>query len=340
MRVDRLCALSLAAGLAWLGAPRVAEAATLCTASATPLAFGSVSGSAPVDVDGTVTVNCQTFAVALLSTIRVRMCLNIGAGLSGDGQYAPRRMRNATTDPMQFQIYRDPARSLVWGNVGAGAAPTPLETTFEYFVLLLGGSNLLNIPMHGRIPAQTGLAAGVYANAFTGAETRLDYRYNEPILGVVDFPASCTTGGTGGGSVSFPFTASAPVSNRCTITSVTPMAFGTVAGRVSGNLDQAGTLVFNCTGRTAWTVGLDNGSHASGSVRRMRLGPAGTHYVHYELYRDPTRVQRWGATAPTGAATGTGTGFSQSLPIYGRVPGPQVVPAGTYTDTVQVTITY
>lgn len=335
----RLCALILAGCAAWLGMPRHAIAATTCTASATPLTFGSVAGTTPIDADGTVTVTCQTFGVTLLSAVRVRMCLNIGAGVSGGGQYTPRRMLNGNGDALQFQIYQDAARSQIWGATGA-PAPTPQNVDFEYFVLLLGATYSTTIPMHGRIPAQAGLSAGGYSNAFTGGETRLDYRYSEPILGVINYPATCTSGGLGGASITFPFTATAPVPNRCTITSVTPMAFGTVAGRVAGNIDQAGTLLFNCTGRTAWTVGLDNGTHASGSVRRMRLGTTGTNYVSYELYRDASRTQRWGATALTGAATGTGTGVGQSLPIYGRVPAAQVVPAGTYTDTVQVTITY
>ncbi len=321
-------------------APMGAGAATVCAASATPLAFGAVAGNAAVDVDGTVTVGCQTLGVALLSTVRVRMCLNIGAGSGGPGQLTPRRMTSVAGDPLQFQIYRDPARVQIWGDNAASTAPTPRNVDFEYLVLLLGATYSTTVSMHGRVPAQPALAAGSYSSQFAGADTRLDYRYSEPVLGVVNYPASCTSGGSGGGSVTFPFAVSAPVPNRCTVTSVTPLAFGTVPGRVAAGVDQAATLQFNCTGRTAWTVGLDNGTHASGTTRRMRLGTAGTSYVTYELYNDPARTQRWGATAGTGGMTGTGTGLNQSLQIYGRVPGNQTVPAGTYQDTIQVTITY
>lgn len=336
----RLGALApILAGIALAAWATPAAALTTCTASATPLAFGSVAGTAPVDANGTVSITCSTTAVSLLSVIRLRMCLNIGPGVSGGGQYVPRRMLNSSNDALQFQIFRDPARTLVWGNTAAAAAPTPLETTFEYTVLVIGGGNTLNIPMYGRVPAQAGLAAGNYSNAFTGTNTRLDYRYNEPVVGAPPFPASCTTGGTGGGSITFPFTATAPVPNRCTIASATPMAFGTVPGRVSSNVDRTSTLTFTCTGRTPWTVGLNNGNNPVGTTRRMRQGTS-SNYVTYELYSDANRTQRWGATAATGAVTGTGTGASQSLTVHGRVPASQVTPAGNYTDTVLVTITY
>ncbi|MCD9031468.1 spore coat U domain-containing protein [Luteimonas sp. Y-2-2-4F] len=322
------------------GWPRPAAAATSCTSSAAPLAFGTVSGASPADTASTVTVSCSTTAVTLLSVIRLRMCLHIGAGASGEGRHAPRQQVNQHGDRLVFQIYRDPARSLVWGHSASAEAPTPLETTFEYTVLLLGASNTLTIPMYGRIPAQSGLAAGSYGNAFTGTHTRLDYRYNEPIIGTPPFPASCTAGGSGGGSITFPFSAQATVPHHCTLSSATDLAFGTVAGRVAQPVDQASTLTFACTGRTPWQVALDDGLYASGATRRMRLETGGEHYVAYELYRDPARTLRWGATPGSDTATGTGTGSAQSLTVYGRVPAVQVAPAGDYRDTVTVTVTY
>ncbi|WP_043689762.1 Csu type fimbrial protein [Luteimonas huabeiensis] len=324
------------------GWPQPAAAATSCTASATPLAFGTVSGASPVDTAATVTVSCSTFGVTLLSVIRLRMCLNIGAGTAGEGRHAPRQLVNPHGDRLAFQIYRDPARSQVWGDSASAEAPIPLETTFEYTVLVLGGANTLTLPMYGRIPAQSGLAAGSYANAFTGAHTRLDYRYNEPILGAPPFPASCTGGGTGGGSITFPFSAQAAVPHRCTLSSATDLAFGTVAGRVAQPVDQASTLTFTCTGRTPWNVALDTGLYASGGTRRMRREGGGEHYVAYELYRDPARTLRWGAVpgSDTATGTGTGTGGAQSVTVYGRVPAIQVVPAGDYRDTVTVTVSY
>ena len=50
----------------------------------------------------------------------------------------------------------------------------------------------------------------------------------------------------------------------------------------------------------------------------------------------------WGdETGGTGALTGTGSGASQTLTLYGRVPGGQPTPAiGTYSDTVTATVEF
>ncbi|WP_149193850.1 Csu type fimbrial protein [Luteimonas suaedae] len=317
-------------------APPSAEAATTCTASTTPLAFGTVTGAANADSNGSVTITCNTFGLSLAAGVRVRMCLYIGDGVNGPGHFNPRRMTNTFGDPLQFQIYRDAARTLTWGN---GSFPSPLNIDLQYSVPLLGGSGSVTANLFGRVFAQTGLAAGSYTNPFTGGHTFMEFRYAEALLGTPAWPASCSSGGIGGGSTTFPFTASATVPNNCTISTATNLAFGTVPGRISANRDQTSAITFTCTGRTAWNVALNNGQNASGNIRRMRLGTTGS-YVNYELYRDPGRTQRWGATAGTNTVPGTGTGSAQTLTIYGRVPATQVVPAGNYRDVITVTVTY
>lgn len=332
--------VSLALALAALyGVPSSAEAATTCTASATPLAFGTVTGAGNVDSSATVTVTCSTFGLSLLATARVRMCLNIGAGANGGGLTTPRRMTNSFGDALQFNIYRDAARTLIWGNTTTPATPTPVQADLQYSVPVLGGSGGVNATIFGRAFAQAGLAAGSHTNPFTGTHTRLDYRYSEQLLGTPGYPASCTSGGLGGGSITFPFTASATVPNNCTISTATNLDFGTVPGRIDANRDQTSTFTFTCTGRTAWNVALNNGQNAVGSTRRMRLGTT-ARYVTYELYRNAARTQRWGATTGTDTVPGTGSGSAQALTVFGRIPVTQVVPAGTYRDTVTVTVTY
>ena len=329
--------LLLLAALSSLPAP--ARAATTCTASSTPLSFGTTDGSGNVDTTATVTVECDTFGLSLLATARVRMCLNIGEGVNGDGTTLPRRMTNAFGDAMQFQIYRDPARTQIWGDRLIPATPTPVQIDLEYAVPVVGGGGTASATMQARIPVQAGLAAGAYANPFSGIHTRLEYRYAEQLLGTPAYPASCTNGGVGGGTASFPFTASATVPDSCTIASATVLDFGTVAGPIGGDIDQTSTITMTCTGRTPWDVALDDGQNASGPVRRMRLGATADH-VEYGLYRDAARTQRWGMTPGTDTVQGTGTGTAQALPVHGRVPAPQSVPAGDYSDVITVTVTY
>ena len=336
MLVPLLCALP------YLAAPPPASAqSTTCSSNATNLAFGQLAGSGPVDTTGTVSVTCQTTGLQLLTTVSVRMCLNIGVGTASTAVAPFRQMRNAPGDLLQFQIYRDPARTQIWGSTTNTQIPEPERIDLRYQILLgTGASATAQRTMYGRIPAQAGLAAGSYESGFGAGHTRLDYRYTESLALLPVWPASCTTGGSGGGSlIRFPFTATATVPNRCSITSASSLDFGTVPGLIDANRDRNSTITLSCTRRTPWQIALDNGRNASGSARALRLGTSGN-LVRYELYRDAARTQRWGAALNVDTLPGTGTGGSQAVTVYGRVPAGQVVPAGPYADVITVTVTY
>ena len=333
----RACILGLLA-LAVLTPSGQVTAATVCTASTTPMSFPG-AGPTQVDSTATVTVTCNTFGLSAVATARVRMCLNLDGGSAGVSQTTPRRMTNAFGDPLGFQIYRDAARTAIWGGPATPGTPTPVELDLSYGVPVLGGSGSIIATAYGRVPAQAGAAAGTYANAFGAANATITYRYSEALIGTPPPPPNCVAGGTGGGSTGWGFTASAPVASRCTLSTATDLDFGTMPGLIASPRDQIATITFSCTGRTPWTVGLDNGIHASGALRRMRLG-ATANYVRYELYRNAGRSDRWGVAAGTDTASGTGTGSAQSLTVYGRVPSGQTVAPGGYADTVTVTVTY
>ncbi|WP_394538705.1 spore coat U domain-containing protein [Lysobacter enzymogenes] len=330
------CALALLAALAWT-AP--AQAATSCTAGMTNLAFAATTG-AVVDATATLTVTCTTGALSLLAKARVNMCVSIFSGTDGGGTLAPRRMINVPGDAMQMQLYTDSARSQIWGARGNATVPNFLPLLFDYDVPLLGGSQTLTATLYGRIPAQAALNAGTYTNRFTGAaDTRIEFQFAESLIGTPPMPASCISGGSTGTPVGFPFTVTGSVPNSCALSPkpVPTLAFGSVPGRVTANLDRTTAIGLTCTGRTAWQLGIGNGLNASGSIRRMRS--AGGQFVPYELYRDSGRSQRWGTTLGTDTVAGTGTGAAQSQTVYGRV-APQVATPGSYSDTVVVTVTY
>src|SRR5690606_24523107 len=243
-------ALALAAMGCW---PTHAKALTTCTADSTALAFGTVDGSTARDTTGTIVVTCTTTAVSLLSRVRVRMCLNIGTGSTGAGQTNPRRMTSVFGDPLQFQIYRDPARSQVWGSRQLPGIPTPVMVDLEYQVLVLGGgASTPPVTMHARIPVQDGLASGGYASSFAGADAHLEYRYAEQLLGTPQYPATCVSGGSGGNTTSFPFDVSATVPPACRAYTTTDLDFGAVPGLIDANRDGTSTIAMTCTGRTAW----------------------------------------------------------------------------------------
>jgi len=146
-----------------------------------------------------------------------------------------------------------------------------------------------------------------------------------PMLALAGGSAMAATTGTS-------FTVSATVVASCSV-SATNLAFGSYTG--SSNLDQTSTVSVTCTNGTDYSVALNDGANASGSTRRMLSG--GSNYLSYEMYSDAGRSTVWNAATPV---TGTGSGVAQSLTVYGRVPSGQNVPAGSYSDTVQVTVTY
>ena len=63
--------------------------------------------------------------------------------------------------------------------------------------------------------------------------------------------------------------------------------------------------------------------------------------MRYGLYKDAERSQPWGdATTPGSTVAGSGNGAAQVLTVYGRVPPQSTPSAGSYIDTVVVTLTY
>jgi spore coat protein U-like protein len=133
------------------------------------------------------------------------------------------------------------------------------------------------------------------------------------------------------------------------------------ATAIAANLGQVGTIAFadqpGLFGNTdASMVATGGGSGLSvlcspGSTPTLTVGTgandaSGTHYlasgankIAYHLYSDSGRTNEIGIGQAISLGTATSTAFN--VPIYGRVSSNgQVVAAGAYTDTVQVTLAW
>ncbi len=135
----------------------------------------------------------------------------------------------------------------------------------------------------------------------------------------------------------------------CTV-SATPVAFG-VYNPLSGTATAStGTVTATCTlvsgGNTTVNVvsSYSTGSSGTFANRTMR---SGTNSLTYNLYFDAAYTQVRGdgtGGSQTGGASFSLTSGSRTQSttstIYGRAPASQDVAAGTYSDTVTVTITY
>ena len=124
----------------------------------------------------------------------------------------------------------------------------------------------------------------------------------------------------------------------CTVAAPSNLDFG-VRGVLDANVDATTTVNVTCTNTLPYTVGLGAGGGTGATVTDRRMTGPSSATVNYAIYRDSARTLNWGNSTGTEIA-GTGNGSVQPLTVYGRVPAQSTPAAGTYTDTVQVTVTY
>jgi spore coat protein U-like protein len=163
-----------------------------------------------------------------------------------------------------------------------------------------------------RLHIQAALAALVLGSALVtplGADALTATGTMTVTTGVVD---SCTTSATAADLGQWTFTAASTASSTITVT---------------------------CTqGAAVSSVGLDNGLFMVGAVRQMR--GAGTADIGYGVYQDATFATAWTNAAWPALATYTAGIAPAVFTAYVQAPpGPNVI-AGTYTDTVGITVTY
>lgn len=106
------------------------------------------------------------------------------------------------------------------------------------------------------------------------------------------------------------------------------------------------TIQIRCSAGAAYTVGLDNGSHASGSTRRMQNGSS---YLAYEIYKTASSPDRWGPLGSDRRSSGaadTNPGVYDSATTQGFTyraaidPNQATPPAGSYSDRIRVDVEF
>ena len=133
----------------------------------------------------------------------------------------------------------------------------------------------------------------------------------------------------------------ANVKVNCTISTaaINFVDYDPVVAHASANLEGTGTVSIACTKGATADIGLNLGSNASGSTRRMK--DSGSNYLSYELYSDSGRTTVWGNASGSWLATGAAPSKNvRNFTVYGRVPSNQDVPAGDYDDTVVATVNF
>lgn len=134
-------------------------------------------------------------------------------------------------------------------------------------------------------------------------------------------------------------TVSASVTATCTV-GTSAIDFLAVDPFATTDLTATGAVKVTCTNGTAYSIGLDKGANGADVSNRQMAN--GTAMMNYALYTDDAHANNWGNTDGTDTLTGlTGSGTEQSNPVYGVVPkGQNALKAGSYSDTVVVTVNY
>src|SRR5690606_17014936 len=216
----------------------------------------TLSGGA-IDATGQVVVNCTT---GLLTDVRA--CLNINAG-SGGATSGVRHMRHVgSNSPLDFQLYRDPGRTVPWGSRTSPGLGQPVTVTF---LDLLPSGRTETVPIYARIfGGQQGAPAGVYQSIFSGAEIEFNYR---SFLLIPLVPCSSISTNT----TRVPLVVRADVPNNCRV-AAEDINFGS-HGVLRDPIDATGAIEVSCTQGTSYHIGLGNGLQGEGPTRRrMALG--------------------------------------------------------------------
>lgn len=98
----------------------------------------------------------------------------------------------------------------------------------------------------------------------------------------------------------------------------------------------AGGVQLQCTPGVTMNMSIDGGQNNS-SGRHLKLN-SGSAQVAYQLFRDAAFSQSLGIAQSISVAYSDANNIR--LPIYGRVVLPGNQPAGTYSDVVQVQLTW
>ena len=136
--------------------------------------------------------------------------------------------------------------------------------------------------------------------------------------------------------VALAFTLTAQQGYACTL-NVTGVNFGSYDVFSNTALDSTGNIDVNCPSGIEYSITLSEG----GGTHTQRVMSGGARTLNYNLYPGANRGIVWGdTTGGTARVTGTGVGVSVNHAVYGRIPALQNVHSGSYSDVVNVLLTF
>lgn len=293
-----------------------AHAANCWNGSPAALNFGTVTPGQSSATSSKLAFTCSNYDG---QTEYVRACLKVMAN-----DPLPMSQNLPSTTPLYFSLYSLYDLHHPLSQNSNTYAQVDLE-------LASGQTNLEHdIPLIAKInPGQTNISAGAYYDYATPVQ--ISYA---SATSMQSLPACSGLTGT---TLNDQIGATATVKNGCEIVGVDDMAFGDLSPAQNSTLQANATasIAIQCPTNTSYSVAIGQGLHASGSQRQLcRQGEC----VQYGLYQDAAHTQAWSQTTPQKQYASSGE--PQTLVVYGAVPSQTWPAAGTYTDTVVITLSY
>lgn len=320
MQLIRLSFCALAALLATLLAP-AAQAAN-CTVTATTAAnLGSqtsyvVQGGTVPQVTAPAGLTCPAALLNLLGTDYARATASSAKGFT---------LMDASGNAIAYRLSADSAGTYTFTQGGT----IDYKNSQLLTLLGLGGSDF-NTPLYAKLTGTTNLPAGTYTDTVT-------INWSWSICRGIGALGACVLPDIGTGTTIV--TVTLVVTKDCRITAPN-VSFGSAPLVAQFNAVTQSVSVA-CTKGAAYTVAFTSGS--AGTARPWRAMSDGNgHTLQYNIYRaDGTTI--WDQTNPLSASLpGTGALTPDQAQVYVAKINPTQTtpPAGSYTDTISVVVTY
>jgi spore coat protein U-like protein len=147
--------------------------------------------------------------------------------------------------------------------------------------------------------------------------------------------------GTCSGALETSFTATLSVTVlvvvRCEVTGGT-LSFGSGRTSTAQVADAIASITIVCNSPGNVPITLNLGDNALVSQRRVRNTTNSSQTLNYDIYSDAARTQAIGSNQ--GPTVYANTNVPLTVYLYGRMPAQSTPSVGTYTDNLQVTVTY
>lgn len=306
------------------------QAWSACTVGTTNAAFGTVTSfavnSTAQNTTANLLVSCDA-ALNLLTNDSVTLTLTGASAVATNRGAMKRTDNNTITDQI-------PVRVCGQSGCPANSEMTIGGTSYTWSgAQLLGllGSKTYTLPLYMQTVPGQNVTAGPY-------QVTLNFRvaYSICATGLVGI---CLTPQTGTALTTTQLTMI--VTNDCSTISAPNVNFGS-APLVRSFPTVSQSIGITCTKGSTYTVGINNGSYANGSVRNMA---SGSNRLSYEIYK-AGGTSRWGSVGAERWASSVSSAVSADglLRTYNYtaqvLPAQVTPPGGTYSDTLVVDIAF